>query len=146
MTNIAKNISTLIVAGFLLLSLKIPAIATSEYEILFKEYKIIIEPSALHKNIKQIETLSDQFVEEHKEYKIAEIYIWNKELKTINNLLFKKTYIEATKTNIIAYPKFLYANPRAINVSKLEERGQKYIMIEQKLESIAYRMVIFIHE
>lgn len=117
---------------------------SQNYEILFKEYTTLVEPHVLNKDVEKVEIVSTQFVNAHKDHKIYEIYIWNKELKTKNNLLFKKTYIEPNKTTIIVYPKIHYANPRAINVSKLEQNKQKYIMIKQELDTIEYRMVIFI--
>lgn len=119
----------------------------SEYEMLFKEYKAIVEPFVLQKSTKEIEALSDKFVKKYSKLKIAEIYIWNTGIETIKHPLFNKTYIKSSKTNnIIAYPKIHYTNPRAINIRELEQDGQKYIMIKQELGTTEYRMIIFVDE
>ncbi|MDA8078761.1 MAG: hypothetical protein M0Z79_07450 [Nitrospiraceae bacterium] len=118
-----------------------------KYRFIFKEYFNLVNPHAQEKNLTKIEDLSQYFVNKHKDINIAEIYIWNTDLNTKNNLLFQKTYQKANTTlGVIAYPKYKYANPRAINIHELEAEGQKYILIEQQLDAISYRMVIFVND
>lgn len=120
----------------------------SYYKMIFKEYRDIVDPTVKKMEPAEIERLTDAFVNKYKDLAIAEIYIWNTDLKTENNLFFEKTYLRAnTSSGIIAYPKYRYADPRAININELREEGQSYILIEQQLaadEKISYRMVIFL--
>ena len=120
----------------------------SHYESIFKEYRDVVEPVVKKMDPTEIERLTDIFINKYKNHAIAEIYIWNTDLKTENNLLFKKTYVRAnTSSGTIAYPKRKYADPRAINIHELKEEGQSYILIEQQFaadEKISYRIVIFL--
>jgi len=118
-----------------------------KYKYIFKKYFNLVNSYAENKDVTTIEELSKEFVNKHKDTNIAEIYIWNTALNTKNNLLFQKTYLKAnTASGMVGYPKYKYADPRAINIHELEQEGQKYIMIEQQLEIISYRMVIFIND
>ncbi len=120
----------------------------SYYEAIFRKYREIVEPDVKKMYSAEIEKLTDVFINKYKEYAIAEIYIWNTDLKTENNLLFRKTYVKANASSgTIAYPKYRYADPRAINIHELREEGQSYILIEQQNVAdakISYRMVIFL--
>lgn len=147
MSNVLKFFLIFIAIFSLALS---PSIAfadiESKYKPIFGEYFSLVNLHVENKNIAKIEELSQEFVNRHKDLNIAEIYIWNTELKTENNLLFKKTYLGANTS--IVYAKIRYANPRKINISEKEHEKQKYILIEQQFVSdkISYRMVIFIND
>ncbi|TAL27014.1 MAG: hypothetical protein EPN94_02145 [Nitrospirae bacterium] len=129
----------------------IPAVAKlnySYYESVFKEFRDIVEPAVKKMDSAEIERQTDVFVNMHKDHAVAEIFIWNTDLKTENNLLFRKSYIKAkTSSGTIVYPKSRYADPRAINIHEEREEGQSYILIEQQNVAdakISYRMVIFL--
>ncbi len=116
-----------------------------KYEVIFKEYFDLVDAHVQNRDVAKIEELSQEFINRHKDLNIAEIYIWNTDLKTKNNLLFQKTYIKAG--GALVYPKIRYSDPRRINISEQEQEGQKYILIEQQFLSggeISYRMVILI--
>lgn len=145
MSNVLKLFLIFIAIFTLSLSIAFADIE-SKYKPIFEEYVGLVNLHAEDKNIAKIEELSQEFVDRHKDFNIAEIYIWNTELKTENNLLFKKTYL-GTNTSI-GYAKIRYANPRKINISEREHEKQKYILIEQQFVSdkMSYRMAIFIND
>ncbi len=113
-----------------------------KYKFIFKEYRDLVGPYAEIKDAAEIEMLSGEFVSRHGDLLISEIYIWHSGLNTENNLLFKKTYLRAdTASGPIVYPKINYASPWDINISMLEQEGQRYILMEQQ-STVSYRMVI----
>ena len=147
MSNVLKLFVIFITICNLMLSQSIAfADVESKYKPIFEEYFSLVNLHTENKNIAKIEEISQEFVNRHKDLNIAEIYIWNTELGTENDLLFKKTYLGANTS--IGYAKIRYANPRKINISEQEYEKQKYILIEQQLVSdkISYRMAIVIND
>lgn len=127
---------------------KSPAVtlpSESKYETLFKEYLNLVDSFAKEMNYKEIEKISQQFVETHKNFYIYEIYIWNNSLHTKNNLFFHKSYIDDFLV-LLVYPKINYLDPKQINVSRQEQGKIDYMLIEYQPELVSYRMVIILNK
>lgn len=107
---------------------------TAQYEAVFKEFLSLTRAAAEGKDAETLLTITDNFEKEHHSLHLARVYIWNKDMGTQTNLLFRKEYRKGGSEETIHY-----RDESKINVAFASEA----VMVDfrPRQNRISYRLV-----
>jgi hypothetical protein len=108
---------------------------SSLYEMAFKEYLALAGSAGEMKDAAKVLAITDKFERTHKDLRLANIYIWHRDLTTNNSILFSKQYLDTS----LPVSKIHYADPTRINITS-EPDG---VVVEHspRASKISYRLV-----